>query len=364
MEFHEPTGLQWKFEPKPIRYSCGICNLEFDTPDQLLRHRFEAHPNRRPMLLVRGQALGATPHRIARAVTSDDFLVNYATAARVNNELVPIAELGERLARYANDRVTIELANDSVPALFEIDFKIAHPVDLDGVESCFDSMVQMKRLDIRAIEDFIAKARPHSTAMPYMDGICSFLYGVLAKERAPDCAIAFDAYREKFELAIGALRDFDRPLALIIRGLVSFHFNQFEDAMRVTLPGPLHVAAERFYQLLASGRAISQSATHKPASYLERALTDFDTQRIVKWTLADTDAFQLEQENMEDLEDLLGADLVEYDRTKLRIILAEEFLARGHSLRAGNIARTMRNNSTTEVWAESVLARVAAENIK
>ncbi len=356
MEFHEPTGLSWTFTPQPVLYTCTTCLRQFDELDKLLQHRFEAHPHRRPMLFVRGQELGATICRVTRAVAPLDFRADHATRARVNRGRVPLAALGDALAAFSQDRVTIELENDSVSASFKIDFSIAQPQDCKGVEECFESMVKMKRLDPRGIGAFVSASQQYGTAATYMDGICNYLYGVLAKERAPDSGLAFEDYREKFELAASALADFDRPLALMIRGLVAFQFNHFDDTLRYVAPGALHAAARRLQHLLSRGSEPPLSSANH--SDFERALTDFVSDRIISWALASTDALRAQQAQ---LKDLLNADLVEYDRTKIRIILAEHSVAVGDVAEARKIARAMRNSVSTELWAESVMTRTAAE---
>ena len=61
-------------------------------------------------------------------------------------------------------------------------------------------------------------------------GICDYLYGVLAKERSHDASLSHEKYANKFNEAVEQLAAYDRPLARIIRSLVEFHFNHFEEA--------------------------------------------------------------------------------------------------------------------------------------
>lgn len=358
MEFKESTGLSWEFVPRPTLYTCAICGGQWDDQDKLLQHRFEAHAAPRPVLMVRGQELGATPYRITRKAAASDFIAHQATGAAVNGAPVQLAKLGEALAGPALDRVKIELANDTTTAVFEILYSIASSQDCEGVEQCFTSMMRLKRLDPRAVEGLIANAAPFSTASTYLDGICTYLYGVLAKERFPAAQLSFDGYRERFELASATLADFDRPLARLIRSLVSFHLNHFAEVVNGTVTGSLHLAARRFHCLLSSGSEPPAAASMSAGGYHEDALTDFETARIIRWTLADASELHREVERMKEF---LLADGVEYDRLKVRVILAEHLAMQGDLAGARGIARTMRNNAATRAWADSLMARTSSE---
>lgn len=362
LEFKEPTGLAWEFVPKPVLYTCAICGVQWDDPAKLLRHRFEAHAAPRPILVVRGQELGATPYRLTRKVNASEFLVHHATRAVVNDKAIPLARLGKALARPTLDRVRVELSNDASSAVFEIWYSIASPKDCEGVERCVESMMSRKRLDPRAIEELIAAADSFKSASTYLDGICAYLYGVLAKEKFPGLPLSFEAYREKFELATAALADFDRPLAWLIRSIVSFHLNHFVEVLAATAPGPLQSAARRFHSLLSSGQDTDEVTSGPPnRSYPEDALTDFDTARIIRWAAADGNGLSRETEGVREL---LLADVVEYDRLKLRILLAEKLIKQGDLAGAKSIAKSMRNNAASSVWAESVLVRTSSERSK
>jgi hypothetical protein len=359
MEFKEPTGLAWEFVPRPILYTCAICGGQWDDPDNLLRHRFEVHAAPRPVLIVRGQELGATPYRITREASASDFIAHHATGATVNGEPVQPIRLGQVLAGRAQDRVKVELANDTAKAAFEILYSVSTPEDCEGVEQCFTAMVKLNRLDPRAVEGLIANASPFKTARTYLDGVCAYLFGVLARERFPALQLSFDSYREKFELASATLVDFERPLARLIRSLVSFHLNHFQEVMAGAATGPLHLAARRLHSLLSSGAEPPAVASlSSDSGYPEDTLTDFQTARIIRWTVADAGALHREVERMKEF---LLADGVDYDRLKVRVILAEQLARQGDLAGARGIARTMRNNPATGAWAESLMARTSSE---
>jgi hypothetical protein len=362
LEFKEPTGLTWEFVPKLALYTCAICGSQWPEPDSLLRHRFESHPAQRPVLIVRGQELGATPYRITREAVASEFIAQHSNRALVNDEPVPLSELGVILARPRLDRLKVELANDATSAIFDIRYSIASSQDCEGVEQCFNSMIKLKRLDPRAVEGLIGAAESFKSASTYLDGICTYLYGVLSKERYPGLQLSFERYREKFELASATLVDFDRPLARLIRSIVSFHLNHFEEVTNSTAAGPLHWAAKRFQSLLSGGSAAQPMGSVSGAqSYPEDALTDLETARIIRWAIEDSNDLLHEAER---LHESLLASAIEYDRLKLRVIFVEHLLSQGDAIGARGIAKMMRNNAATVAWAESVLARTSSERNK
>lgn len=218
MEFHDEAGLEYTYRPEKPVYHCQHCGEHFDSMDALRRHRFELHPYTRPLLFVRGIELGATPFRITRVASAFDFVVERCSEAAINGVFVAPEQIPERLAHVANDKVRVELVNGGAPATFELVFRIADEKHLAGVESSFIKMASKGVLTIHAVEDFILECKPFDTADGYCDGICHYLYGVLAKERAPDSSLPYEEYRDRFNRAADALMDYDRPLARVVRG--------------------------------------------------------------------------------------------------------------------------------------------------
>lgn len=355
MEFHEPTGLNFPISLRPPRYHCEHCQEIFDSVEELRRHRFERHTYVRPALFVRGIELGATPFHVSRAVSAKDFVVGQCTSAVVNGANVRIDALAKHLVSFTNERVQINLSNETVRATYEIVFGIALERDLDAVEKCFLKLARGRKLDMRAIEGFIVDARPFCTGIAYCDAICQYLYGVLVKERAADASIPYEAYRDKFNQAAYALTDYERPLARAIRALVAFHFNHFEDAAALLPGGRLATASERFAGWL-------KGKTHQTAKLplviedrgIEDLLTDLETARVLRWVLA----FPELCGDINDIKAIAKQELPTYDHVKLSILLGEYYATTGDNFAARYIGRELINTPATSGWAEQLLNRV------
>lgn len=354
IEFHEESGVEPWQSPAPIRYPCPLCDAVFEAPDELRQHRFEKHPFTQPTLTIRDVQLGATPFPISEARKPSDFVSNLCDSATVNGKVVATKALGKLLATYQNDRVTVRLSNVGASATFELLFRIADEDDLVGVEAAFKRLASTRHLDIRAIEGFITEAKTHKTSARYADGICQYLYGVLAKERAPDSHIPYTTYQEKFSQAADALSEYDRPIARQIRALVAFHFNHFSDAALLAPGGRIGTVA-RWYALLLKGKN-GQNPVPSSRAGLEEMLTDFETGRILSWALPGTANIK---SHVSDAEAVLSQEISAFDRLKVIMILAESCAANDEQVKARRFARELVNNVSTRIWAQTLLEKLS-----
>lgn len=359
IEFHQQTGLEEDYRPTKTIYRCHHCDAQFEDMEALRGHRFEEHPYSRPVFFVRGIELGTTTFRVTRDAPAIDFVVERSTSATINGKSVRVADVPRLLAKVKNDKVKIELSNEGAHAVFEVAFRIAAVEDLEGVEAAFLKLAKKGLLTIASVEGFIEDCKPFTTADAYCDGICHYLYGVLAKERSPDSALPYEEYRTRFNRAADELLDYDRPIARIIRALVAFHFNHFADVVATAPAGRLRVASARFAALLDGkewGAVPAPSTARRSA--MEDLLTDHESLRILRWTNAPLADLGVEAPN---ISALAKRDIPEFDRLKLRMLLAEASAAAGDKDAARKAARTLIGSSKTAVWAERVIAGLADE---
>ena len=356
MEFHEPAGTDWVYVPTPIRFPCQLCSKNFSSMDDLRRHRFENHKFSRPLMFVRGIELGATPLRVTRPLSAIDIQTDRVTVATVNGDVTPLSKLPRILSDATNDRVTVVLANEGASATFELLIRIAKEEHLAGVEAAFLKMARSHSLTIRAIESFIADCETFETASLYCDGLCHYLYGVLAKERARDSALNFDEYSTRFSRAADELQTYERSLAQVVRALVSFNFNHFEDAHNQAPDGRLQHAAVLFSGLL-EGFPWQHEFERRESEHnmLTDLLTDHETLRILRWT--ELGANELVN-CVDDLQGQLKRDIPGYDKFKIQILLAEALAFKGDAVAARRAAREFMSNQRTQAWAEALVARL------
>lgn len=360
-EFHEPSGLpEFNYrQPQRIRYTCEQCGRQFAAIEELRRHRFEQHPLRQPALLIRGRARDATPLVISTPLVPSDVGIEDTTTCLVNGVSVTPNELPELLARMSRQFVELELRNQGASTRCALDFRIAAEPDLAGVEAAFLRLARDRTLGIEAIARFIEDCRAFKTARLYCDGICHYLYGVLAKEQAPDTGLHQGQYKERYLRAQDELSGFDRPLANSIRSLVAFHFNHFEDAATLAAEGGLRHAARAFEGLLKGlpwHFELDRSAA--TGSAVEDLLTDQDTLEI----LADASHGLLELTTRTDvLQRHLRRAGMGYDRLKRALLTCEALAAcqdTDSHVAARRLAREYLPQADTRVWAEAMLERL------
>lgn len=360
-EFHEPTGLaDYVYSPPPpIRYVCEHCTENFGDVEALRRHRFERHPLRQPALLMRGRAVGALPVTVLSSLRADDIVVEDAIRCKVNGRSVAPHTLGELLSPMSREFVEVELANDGVSTRCQLDFRIADESHLAGVEGAFLRLARDRELTIDAISRFIQDCRAFDSAMPYCDGVCHYLYGVLAKEKSPDSGLRHDEYAERFLRASDGLSGFSRTLANSVCALVAFHFNQFDEAELLAPEGALRHASGAFAGLLQGMPWHFEMAfSPAPGSAVEDLLTDQDTLQV----LGDASHGLVELKGRADeLLEHLHRSGAGYDRLKRVLLTGEAMAAREDEASktvARRLAREMAAQSDTRAWAEAMLERL------
>lgn len=362
-EFHEPSGLEEYIysPPPPVRFACEYCSASFAELKGLRRHRFEQHPVRQPALWLRGRAAGALPQLLMTPLQPTDVVVEDATRCLLNGSPVPLAALGERLATMNWEFVEVQLENAGATTRCVLDFRIAEEAHLLGVEAAFLRLAKDRALTLESLGRFNGDCVQFSSARMYWDGICHYLYGVMAKERSPDSGLKQSQYVERYMRASDELSGFDRPLARSVRALVAFHFNQFDDAEVVAPEGALRHASGVFAGLLQGlPWRFDAAFSAAPGSVMEDLLTDQDTLQI----LSDASHGLVELKNRAD-ELLIHQRRTAaggFDQMK-RTLLASEALAAREDIAshtaARKLARELASQHDTSAWAKAMLERLS-----
>lgn len=353
MEFHEPIGLDGHYAITPPVFRCRFCSLIFTSFSDMRNHRFEAHPYNRPILYIKGSEVGETPVRITTHLLPNDIRVERFSDIALNGDMVSISDLVYRLSCITRDTISLELKNEHVSAIFTLRFEIADKDHLAGIDRRFLDIAHGRRLSLREIERFIDASRLYSTAIGYCNGICEYLYGILAKERMADTSLPYEGYREKFTRAADQLQGFDRPLARMIGGLISFHFNHFGEAAILGGTSRLGMVSERYANWIAgSDIDVHEIPIEDMDGSLEKVITDFQTEQILSWSIKDYDQMD---NYRNDMLDFRNQDIPEFDKTKIDILMSQSALYRGDTKEALSFAKRHRNSPALGVWAERVI---------
>jgi hypothetical protein len=256
-----------------------------------------------------------------------------------------------------------ELEPPSNPGRFNI--RIAREDDLEGVEAALLRMAGLRRLTVETIQILIRDCSAFESAKDYVQGLTRYLYGVLAKERAPSSNLHFDEYLSYFNAAEQTLAGFDRPVARLIRALVAFHFNRFGDARALAPTVRLRTAAGAFESLLGAkhggSRSFGAPFSSKTDSAIEALLTDIHSESILAWLARGLDGMAEASGN---LDAALESPWAEYDKLKIKLMLAESCLAMDKDYRARQLARELIGLPETAAWAEGLLGKLKAKDEK
>ncbi len=359
MEFHEPIGIE-EYTPINRVFTCSQCGEEFSLESDLREHRFTAHPVLRPILLVAGQDITFAPMRFVAAFQPHDVATSHAEFCEVNGERVDLTALGTVLAGQPNQSTTrVVLKGDGTDAEFTIVRDIAMEKDLCGVDTKFTELAHQHRLTSHSVQDFISACQPYKSAASYLEGLCEYLYGALARERIADTSLPYDAYVAKLNRAAEILSQYQRPFAATTCALIAFHFNQFESAAAF-VPGSRVAKAAHLMlgHVEPPGERYPQAAAHEKLIHVERMLTDHDTESIMLGLFEPDNV-----KHHDHLRNLLRGHASSYDIPKIHMILAIHAQHSGNHSEARRHAGELRNNRAFETWADGFISSLAPIDI-
>jgi hypothetical protein len=358
-EFHEPAGFgEDVFTPSPPRrFYCEQCSQHFGDLENLRRHRFESHPLRQPVLMVRGQSVGLLPLKVLMHLQPKDVVVEDALVCKFNGMSIDPEELGDRLASLRREFIEIELGNAGAMTRCKLDFKVSDVADIKGVEIAFMRMARDRNLSIEVVASFNQDCKAFQSAMFYAHGVSQYLYGVMAKERSPASGLSADQYTEKFLQASDVLAGFDRPLSNSIRALVAFHFNHFGDVQTLAPAGALSHTSAVFKGLLL-GEPWCFEQVPIALGPMENLLTDQDTLYLLRD--ASMGKIQL-KDNAQEILDRYNRSTAGYDHLKRSLLAAEVLQLCGDQesmMQARQIARRWSSTADASAWAQATLKRL------
>ena len=362
IEFHEPTGIEPSVAPEARLVFCDRCGKSFASRDERDDHRFQDHPLRNPVMIVQGRELGRQRIRISRTLAPSEVRIEFCDRAWLNDHAVPVSDLPRELADMSqrSEVSRVVLSKDDVETGFELEFLIASVTDLDSVEARFQKIVYGKRLESGVVDEFIGSKSRFDTAIGYCDGICSYLHGILAKERSPSSRLVYSDYERKFNRAAETLKGYDRPLARTIGSLIEFHFNHFEESSHLSPHSRVGAAARQYENWIRPAPAgHTVRPQEKPVIRRLRKddpdglLADKDTEKIMHWALWPMSALIA---HVRDIESMLeNPDLAEYDKAKLHVLLGKL-----HAQAARSHAKELRGVPLFKTWAGDFIKSLPA----
>ncbi|MFZ4434765.1 MAG: hypothetical protein ACOYOQ_16360 [Microthrixaceae bacterium] len=360
MEHHEDdffgSGDTSETTPEPpAMLPCPRCGEGFSSKAELTDHLFDGHATKRPLLLLRGRECGRSRTAVTSETTATDWDAIDCERVRLNGDPVEPDVLGDHLAALRHTVSVIELEGVDHVETVELDFSIAGESDLDAVDERLSELVGSHRLSMSSIQAFIDTTEPYRTADRYRDGIATYLFGVLARERSPESGLEHDEYRSRFEEAANRLQPFDRRVADAICGLVAFHFNQFDQAAARTSCPRVARAARRYLRILSAFDGEASAEPQLTPLGLEFVLSDAHLEQVLTWSLTPVERVDLGALNA--MESALGT-MEPYDRLKTRVLCVVSARRLGLNDECVRHANELRHNPSTTEWARKYVSGI------
>lgn len=341
-------------------FACTSCDLEFESEAELAVHRFLGHFDSRPVIVSHGRELGTSRLVVTRESTPSDWVFLNTEAVELNGITMTTERASQDLAARSSGVVDITANGAGERRLAQIEFALPTERDLEGVDAALQHLINGHELSRRAIIDFIERGRHYPSASRYLDGLASYLFGVLAREGAeeegPLTASSAETYTARYDTAVTELKRYDRPAAEAICGLVAFHYNHFGLAMRRTRSPFVSAVALRLREILDGQRPSELGPL--PADEiggLDLALADSATERVLRacataidgpWQTPDEEVFAAVDSEQP------------YDQLKLRVIAAEHHLLACDHRAAIMAAEPLRHERASEDWYMNLRERL------
>lgn len=358
MEFHERTGLDEDYFPsKPMLQRCPQCEKEFSNAEALSHHRFEAHPYLQPVLVINGMELIGRRHTISKEIRAKNISCTNTSECWINEKSVTNGELSKRIASVRQGFVTVVLKNNlgQVTTTYELDIAIPELVDIIDVDKRFFEFSSVGKLSAMSVNDFIQVTRNFHSARTYVDGLSSYLYGVLAKDQRGDITLSREQGRARMTYALQLLSLFDTSLSKVIVQVINFNLNAFNDGDAVKNSPRLANGTNRFWRLLHSNEKSSLVSIQLDHSTAKQFPLDICTSQLLEWS-----SFSAADivERRKELEKVFSDDnWVPDDRLKVHILLADVLQKQGDLPSAIEHARRLRHDSFWGEWAEILIQK-------
>jgi hypothetical protein len=258
----------------------------------------------------------------------------------------------ERLSAFNDEVVSVILTGDANNQSFDFQFVVAKEEHLAGVDDAIDRLARRGSLSLTTIQEFLNETKDLISARRYATGVAEYLYGVLAREGSPDSGIR--DYRIKYDRSVDFLKEFDRPAANAICGLVEFHYNQLAEARRRTQSPRIAVISHALLCFLECKIPPLLPDRDRRGSH-DYTLSDAETERTLTLCLS-----ALSDTNNGVVTEIEGAisKAEEYDKLKLRIAVAEYHFRQGQFTDGLEHATTLRHNNIAARWANWYSNRV------
>ncbi|RDK09150.1 hypothetical protein [Cupriavidus lacunae] len=341
---------------RPQVFTCSLCHEDFPSYEHWFQHRFEAHPYRRPLLVLGSREVNTPRFVVTTTLKPKQIQAINAEICRLDGQTISPATLAHRLATAKSGFFKVELvgAEGKLKVEYEISIEIATTEHASLVEQEFARLYTSGGVSVTSISGFIQATAGARTAQRYVDGLAAYLYGLLAKDQRGGTILSQEQGRARFNEAHQALAEIDRPLATVVAGIVSFQLNAFSKNEGLVAVPRLRVAMRWFDSVRKTGLlgAIEEcDSTLAPTAHVP---LDSSTDEVLTWMGLSPSKIsaltrQIEKRMQQD-------DWLPEDRIKAKVLLASIYESEGAITKAAQVARGFRHDPVFGRLAERLIS--------
>ncbi|MFP3549120.1 hypothetical protein SB861_00230 [Paraburkholderia sp. SIMBA_049] len=347
--------------PKPVLdrteiFACPVCGEIFSSYEDRFQHRFEAHPYPRPLLVLGTQEVNTPRFVITTALSAEEIRPVNAAACRLDGKLVTARALARHIAVARSGFFKVELigAGGKISVDYEISVEIASDEHAVLVEQEFARLYSPGGVSVASISTFIRATVKARTAQRYVEGLAAYLYGILAKDQRGETTLSQEQGRARLNEASQMLLEIDRPLAVVVAGIVSFQSNAFSRSERLSAVPRLLAAMRWFDSVRTRGLVIPVARPDGYSAPNARVPLDGATDEILAW-------MELPAARLRDLAKQIGKrsqqdDWLPEDRIKAKVLLAAIHESEGDVANAAEVARSFRHDPVFSRLAERIIS--------
>lgn len=358
--------------PRVPQHHCPFCNKVFDTGTALTAHLSSEHRGDRPVLVIAGREPDQSATIRRKPIPDDISIENYTTIkARLNGRVlqgITEEQLRVLLAEQASAILDIDLINEFEPAAapvhqtYRIEMRIPDKVALDEIDRAFIEILAVGMPSMTQVAEFLKDPRCQGVVGDYADALAAYVRGLLIKDQALGTGVTLRPAEadELYAEALQGLKEFERPLAVVVCGLVRFAFNDFSTPPQETGFGRLDLCSHALSRLL--GQVVAARAKEgdpKVGRIIKLCPVDQAVDRILELSE------RLARQNrwgptlLEECEQAAAAEtLTGRDRTKVLALWASTALRLGATEAAERPLAQLRNTYPFGPWAAFELDRM------
>ena len=337
--------------PEQVLYLCRFCDARFLDLGDFFLHRSSAHPFRRPALILDGRELTAPRVIAVQPLQSSHITLVHTTTCFFDGKKIPAERLPELLAGKREGMHSVILEKFGIKTAYEIVFEIADVNELREVDKVFSSLVCTDTLSLARINGFAEVTARYKTAIGYVDGLCQYLYGVLAKDQRGGTTLDQLQYKTKFNLAVSRLQDFRRPLADVVVGIVNFSQNIFTDGSGLDVAPKLRHAMRVFFGF---EKGVWLAEEKLPVvSAMSSIPIDDATNQILNLASASSKEILKDKQHLEAV--IASGNWGLGDKLKVSMLLAERLAFEGQIAAAQGLVRSIANDALFADWVIRIM---------